>query len=84
MKKVINTLKKWLLTYKEKYIETPIKDKHAELKKNDVKLYDKRVKSEIEKTLALQYFLPAIIITLFLAYAIFTYIQDFIHYLGGF
>jgi hypothetical protein len=84
MNKILKVIKKLLLSYKRKFIETPIKEKHADLKEKDVKLYENRVKNEVEKTLALQYFLPATIITLFLAYAIFTYIQDFIHYLGGF
>lgn len=83
MKKLLALIKKWLLVYKKKYIETPIREKHADLKKKDVQLYENRVKSEVEKTLALQYFLPATIITIFLVYAIFTYIQDFINYLGG-
>lgn len=83
MKKLLINMKKWLLVYKKKYIETPIREKHVDLKEKDVQLYENRVKSEVEKTLALQYFLPATIITIFLAYAIFTYIQDFINYLGG-
>lgn len=84
MSKLLNIIKKQLLSYKRKFIETPIREKHVDLKEKDVQLYENRVKNEVEKTLALQYFLPAIIITIFLAYAIFTYIQDFIHYLGGF
>lgn len=83
MIKFLKIIKQLLLRYKRKFIETPIKEKHADLKEKDAQLYKHRVKSEVEKTLALQYFLPATIITIFLAYAIFTYIQDFINYLGG-
>ena len=81
--KIKKLLSKLLLKYKEKYIEAPIKEKHASLKENDVELYNSRVKQEVGKVIAIQYILPATIITVCATYSINYYIQELIGYLGG-
>lgn len=75
---------KLLCKYKERYIEAPIKEKHVNLKENDVELYNSRVKEDVGKIIAIQYVLPATIITVCSLYSIIYFSKQFISNLGGF
>lgn len=81
--KIIYFIKEMIIKYKEKYIEAPIEEKHANLKEKDVELYRSRVKQEVGKIIAMQYILPATIITICAIYSIIYFSQQFIDYLGG-
>lgn len=82
--KIKTLIVKWIDNYKKQYIEAPIKEKYANLKENDVELYKSRVKEEVGKTIAIQYVLPATIITVCFSYSIIYFTKQFIYYLGGF
>lgn len=81
--KIIYFIKEMIIKYKEKYIEAPIEEKHANLKEKDVELYRSRVKQEVGKIIAMQYILPATIITICAIDSIIYFSQQFIDYLGG-
>ncbi|WP_436870414.1 hypothetical protein [Staphylococcus shinii] len=82
--KIKAQLMKLIINYKERYIEAPIKEKYANLKESDVELYKSRVKEEVGKIIAIQYILPATIITVCFSYSIIYFSKQFINYLGGF
>ncbi|MGV3125184.1 hypothetical protein ACEE94_10620 [Staphylococcus epidermidis] len=81
--KLIDKVKHLWQSYKNKYIEPPIKEKYVELKKNDYELYKHRVDEEVSKVIIKQYITPAIIISLFSIYSIYYYFNQLIVYLGG-
>jgi hypothetical protein len=82
--KIIEKLKNFWFSLKNKYVVPPIEEKFIELKKSDQKLYERRIKQEVNKVVKRHYVIPASIISVFSLYSLYYYISQLVIYIGGY